>query len=89
MSVVIRKLLVAMFARLSREMYITVRIVCQYIPSRVRVSVRPSFFLYAKTPIHYREVRLSSKWLLNGQAAPVTMRSRLNGQRPSAPQQLR
>ena len=35
---------VAILARSSREMYLTVRIVWQYILSRVRVSVRPSIF---------------------------------------------
>ena len=41
-----------------------------------------AFFLYAKTSKSYCEDRPSLMWLLNGPAAPVTMRSRLNGQRP-------
>ena len=82
-SVGVRKLQVAILARSSREMSLTVSIVWQYILSRVRVSVGPSiFFVYAKTAINYHESRSSRIWLLNGPAAPVTMRSRLNGQRP-------
>ena len=50
LSVGVRKLQVAILARSSREMSLTVRIVGQYILSRVRVSVRPSIFLYAKIP---------------------------------------
>ena len=46
--VVVSKLQVAILARLYREMSETVRIDRQYILSRVRVSVRPSNFLYAK-----------------------------------------
>ena len=47
-SVCVRKLQVAILAQSSREMSLTVRIVWQYILSRVRVSVRPSIFLYVK-----------------------------------------
>ena len=48
-SVGVRKLQVAILARSSREMSLTVSIVWQYILSRVRVSVGPSiFFVYAK-----------------------------------------
>ena len=82
-SVGVRKLQVAILAWSSREMSLTVRIVWEYIPSRVRVSVRPSIFcIREKSSINYHESRPSCIWLLNGQAAPVTMRSRLNGQRP-------
>ena len=42
MCVGVRKRQVAIIARSSREMSLTVRIVWQYILSRVRVSVRPS-----------------------------------------------
>ena len=41
----------------------------------------PAFFV-RKTSINYHESRSSRIWLLNRPAAPVTMRSRLNGQRP-------
>ena len=44
LSVGVRKRQVAILARSSREMSLTVRIVWQYILSRVRVSVRPSIF---------------------------------------------
>ena len=46
-SVGVRKLQVAILARSSREMSLTVHIVCHYILSRVRVSLRPRNFLYA------------------------------------------
>ena len=62
-SVGVRKLQVACLARSSREMSLTVRIVWQYILSRVRVSVRPSILLYAKN-IHKLSQR-PSKFLLN------------------------
>ena len=39
---------VTILARSSREMSLTVRIIWQYILSRVRVSIRPSIFLYEK-----------------------------------------
>ena len=48
LSVDVRRLQVAILARSPREMYQTDRIVCQYILSRVLISVRPSIFLYAK-----------------------------------------
>ena len=49
LSVGVRKLQVVILARSSREMYLTVRIVWQYILSRVRVSVRPSIsFIWEK-----------------------------------------
>ena len=44
----VRRLQVAILARSPREMSQTDRIVWQYILSRVRISVRPSIFLYAK-----------------------------------------
>ena len=54
LSVGVRKLQVAIFARSSREMYLTVRIVWQYIVfflSRVRVKVRSSnYFIREKHP---------------------------------------
>ena len=66
----------AILARASREMSLTVRIVSQYIPSRVHVSVRPSIFYTRKTLINYHESRPSRIWLLNVPAArPVTMHS--------------
>ena len=55
LSVGVRKLQVAILARSSRKMSLTVRFVWQYILSRVRVSVRPSIFLYAKNPQNLRE----------------------------------
>ncbi len=48
LSVTVSKLRVAILARSSREMSQTVRIYWMYILSRVRVSVRPRIFLYAK-----------------------------------------
>ena len=51
LSVGVRKLQCAILARSYREMSLTVRVVRQYILSRVRVSVRPSkFFIRAKHP---------------------------------------
>ena len=49
LSVSVRKRQVAILARSSREMSLTVRIVWQYILSRVRVSVWPSIFYTWKT----------------------------------------
>ena len=49
LSVGVRKLQVAILARSSREMYLTVRIVWKHILSRVCVSVRPSIFYMRKT----------------------------------------
>ena len=48
MSVAVSKLQVAIIARSSREMSQTVRIDRKHIMSRIRVSVRPSNFLYAE-----------------------------------------
>ena len=51
LSVGVRKLQVAILARSSREMFLTVRIVWQYILSRVCISVRSSnFFIREKHP---------------------------------------
>ena len=47
-SVHVRKLQVAILAQSFREMSLTDRILPRYILSRVRVSVRPRIFLYAK-----------------------------------------
>ena len=55
----LRKLQVAIIARLSREMSLTVRIVGQYILARVRVSIRPSIFLFAKNIQNYSEYRVA------------------------------
>ena len=49
-SVNVRKVQVAILARLPREMSQTDRILPRYILSRVRVSFRPRIFLYAKKP---------------------------------------
>ena len=50
-SVGVRKLQVAILALSPREMSLTDRIFPRYIPSRVRVSVRPIiFFMHEKTP---------------------------------------
>ena len=49
-SVHVRKLQVAILAQSFREMSLTDRILPRYILSRVRVSVRPRIFLYAKKP---------------------------------------
>ena len=48
MSVGISKLQVAILARFSREMYRTVRFDSKHFLSGLRVSVRPSNFVYAK-----------------------------------------
>ena len=47
-SVDVRKLQVSILARSPRELSLTDRILPRYILSRVRVSVRPRIFLYAK-----------------------------------------
>ena len=49
-SVDVRKLQVAILARSPQEMSQTDRILPRYILSRVRVSVRPRIFVYAKKP---------------------------------------
>ena len=49
-SVAVRKLQVVILARSPREMSQTERIVWKHILSRVRISVRPRIFLYAKKP---------------------------------------
>ena len=54
LSVIVRKRQVAILARSSRKMSLTVRIVLQYILSRVRVSVRPSIFFICKKPSNTR-----------------------------------
>ena len=48
MSVDVRRLQVAILARLPQEMSQTDRILPRYFLSRVRVSVRPRILLYAK-----------------------------------------
>ena len=48
--VAVRKLQVAIIARSPRELSQTDRILPRYILSRVRISVRPRIFLYAKKP---------------------------------------
>ena len=54
-SVNVRRLQVAILARSPREMSQTDRILPRYFLSRVRVSVRPRIFLYAKKlPNHSR-----------------------------------
>ena len=61
MSVSVRKRQVAILARSSREMSLTVRIVWLYILARVRVSVRRRIFYTRKTSIrpNYRDRRPS------------------------------
>ena len=59
LTVGVRKRQVAILARSSWEMSLTVRIVWQYILSRVRVSIRPSIFLYAKNIQNYSEHRVA------------------------------
>ena len=49
-SVGVRKRQVAILSRSPREISLTDRILPRYILSRVRVSVRPIIFLYAKKP---------------------------------------
>ena len=68
MSVSVRKLQVVILARSSRKMSLTIRIVWQYIQSRVLVSVRPSnFFIREKLP-KPRVHRVASSCVdLNGQ----------------------
>ena len=63
LSVGVSKLQVAILARSSREMSQTVRIDWQYILSRVRVSVTPIHFLYAKNSQNYREYRVAARCL--------------------------
>ena len=46
----VRKVQVAILGRLPREMSQTDRILPKYFLSRVRVSIRPRIFLYAKKP---------------------------------------
>ena len=60
LSVGVRKLQVAILARSTREMAITVCIVWQYILSRVRVSVRPSNCFVRKKHPTSRGNRLAS-----------------------------
>ena len=81
MSVGVRKLHVAILARSSREMSQTVRIVWQYILSRVRVSVWPSIFLHAKNTQNLGEtglpgpvfISMTSDQLLSPAERPVTV----------------
>ena len=54
LPVTVRKLQVAILAGSSREMSLTDRIVWKHILSRVRVSVQPRIFLYAKKHQTYR-----------------------------------
>ena len=69
-SVAILKLQVVKCSRSSREVSQSVRIDWKHFLSRVRVSVWPSNFLYAKkTPRNYREDRVSVKCLLNEQTS--------------------
>ena len=76
LSVGVRRQQFAIIARSSQEMYLTVRIVWQYILSRVRFSVRPSIFLYAKNNNKLPEkptfAYLTVEWT---SGRPVTMRS--------------
>ena len=51
----------AIVARSSREMSLTVRIVWKHIMSRVRVSVRPSNFVYAKNIQNLGEIGSSAR----------------------------
>ena len=74
-SVAVRKRQVAILARPSREMSLTVRIDWKHFFSRVRVSDRPSnCFLYAKNTKMYREDRISRNCLLNEQASAPSKR---------------
>ena len=59
LSVDVSKLQVAIIAPSSREVSHTVRINWKHIMSRVRVSVRPSYFLYEKNTKNYREYRVA------------------------------
>ena len=68
MSVDVRRLQVAILARSPREMYKTDRILPRYILSRVRVSNRPRFFLYAN------KIQTShplTDWAAHGSAPPT------------------
>ena len=75
-SVGVRKLQVAILARSPREMSLTDRILPRYILSRVRVSVRPSNFVYAKNNNKLQQkptfAYLTVEWT---SGRPVTMRS--------------
>ena len=60
----VSKLQVAILARSSREIHLTVRIDWQYILSQVCVSVRPRIFLYAeKHPKTIAKARVSFYWM--------------------------
>ena len=61
MSVGVRKRQVTILARSYREISLTVRIVCQYILSRVSVSVRPSNFFYPKNIQNLGEIGSSAR----------------------------
>ena len=71
LSVSVRKRQGAILARSSREMYLTVRIVWEYILSRVRVSVRPNIFFI-------REKLQNPRW-----DRVASMSVYLNDQRPA------
>ena len=60
LSVILSKLQVTILARSSREMSQTVDIDWQQFLSRVRVSVRPTHFLYTKNTQNYREYQVAS-----------------------------
>ena len=66
LSVGVRKLQVAILARSSREMSLTVRIVWQYISCHEFASqFGLAFFYTRKTSINYRYETFSSKFILN------------------------
>ena len=72
LSVCVRKLRVAILARSSREMSLTVCIVWQYILSRVRVSVQPSNFFICEKHSKPRGNRAASASVyFNGQRPAI------------------
>ena len=62
-SVGVRKLQVAILALSPREMSLTDRILPRYTMSRVRVSVRPIIFLYAKKKPNQSRRMLFIQWI--------------------------
>ena len=87
LSVGVRKLQVAILARFSREMSLTVRIVWEYILSRVRVCSAQKKNYPRKTSINYHEshLRAFGRWMDQRRRYQCGQRrSRLNGQRSVA-----
>ena len=71
----VRKRQVAILARSSREMSLTVRIVWQYILSRVRVSIRPSNFFIRENYAKPRGKRVATRVFISTSRVPVEGKS--------------